>query len=212
MESSSPVVRPHIPEGVTIIFEGPQRVGKTLAGVIWSLDAFQHGRNVFSNIQLGFPHEPLDFNEIQLEDGSRRYWNGHIFIDELNFYFDARRSMKADNIKFSAFLLQQKKQGCNLTGTTHDLMSLDVRIRENFDFLIRPRVWPEYPQAPQVLKMVIESGPLQRPLRRSLTIDCRPFLGLYDTSAVYNPFKEPPKKDTADGDEVWKPKKRRVTF
>lgn len=188
-------MREHIPEGHTIIFEAPQRYGKTLAGTIFALDAHQIGRNVFSNIQLGFPHEPLEFSEIALEEGNRKYWNGHIFIDELNFYFDARRSLQKSNIEFSAFLLQQKKQGCNLTGTTHDLMSLDVRLRNNFDFLVSPSVTPKFPESPHILKMVIENGPLQAPFRRTLAIDCRPFLGLYDSFAIYNPFKAVPKKE-----------------
>lgn len=182
-------IRRHIPEGNTIIFEAPQRRGKTLAGVIWALDSFQRGRKVFSNIQLGFPHSPIQFHEIKLEDGASPYWNGHIFIDELNFFFDGRRSMKNDNITFSTFLLQQKKQGCHLTGTTHDLMSLDVRIRENYDYLVIPEVVPKYPETPQVLKMRVINGPLQGELDRTISLDCRPFLNLYDSFAVYDPFK-----------------------
>lgn len=188
-------IRPHIPEGQTIIFEGPQRVGKTLGAVIWSLDAFQTGRNVFSNIQLGFPHEPLEFSDIKLADGESRFWNGHIFIDELNFYFDCRRSMKPANIEFGAFLLQQKKQGCNLTGTTHDLMSLDLRIRNNYDYLVTPRVYPAYPNVPDIIVLEVENGPLQKTFYRKFALAARPLLGLYDSFAVYDPFKKPPKKE-----------------
>lgn len=183
----------HTVEGLAMIFEGPQRVGKTMSMVAWALDAYQTGRNIFSNIQLGFPHEPLEFGEIKLVDGASQYYNGHIVIDELNFYFDARRSMKQSNLEFGAFLLQQKKQGCNITGTTHDLMSLDVRLRNNFDYLITPAVYPKYPGTPQILKMHIENGPLQPRLETTLTLDCRPLMGLYDTYAVYDPFKAKPK-------------------
>ena len=188
-------IRPHVPEGLTIIFEQKQRKGKTLGGVIWALDSYQTGRNVFSNIQLGFPHEPIQFHELKLEDGASPYWNGHIFIDELNFYFDARRSMTTENIEGSAFLLQQKKQGCHLTGTTHDLMSLDMRIRDNYDYLVVPTVKPEYPAAPEIISMTVHTGPLQEYRRpRTLTLDCRPYLGLYDSFAVYDPFKHKTEK------------------
>jgi hypothetical protein len=203
-------LREHIPEGLTIIFEAPQRRGKTLGGVIWALDAYQHGRNVFSNIQLGFAHNPLEFSDIRLEDGLSKYWNGHVFIDELNFYFDARRSISGPNIEFGSFLLQQKKQGCNITGTTHDLSYLDLRLRDNYDFLIRPTVYPKYPAAPRILKMEVENGPLQGQFRRTFVLDCQPFLGLYDSFAVYDPFKN---KRDQEGEEDWKPKrKRRVTL
>lgn len=199
--------REHVPEGLTIIFEGPQRSGKTLGAVIWSLDAFQHERTIFSNIQLGFPHEELSFSDVRLADGRSRFWNGHVFIDELNFYFDARRSISGPNLEFGAFLLQQKKQGCNITGTTHGLNYLDVRLRENFDYLVRPTVYPRYPEKPQFLKLDVVNGPLQQPFHKVIIIDCKPYLGLYDTFAVYDPFKETRKDDIED-----KPKrpKRRV--
>ncbi len=162
--------------------------------VAWGLDAYQKARPVFSNIQLGFAHEALEFSDIKLADGQSRFWNGHICIDELNFYYDCRRSLTGANVEFGAFLLQQKKQGCNLTGTTHDLMSLDVRLRQNYDYIIRPTVNPRYPDVPEVLKMSIENGPLQPHFRRTLAMDCRPLMGLYDTYAVYDPFKAVDKK------------------
>lgn len=196
------MIRRHVPEGNTIIFEAPQRRGKTLSMVIWALDAYQQNRPVFSNIQLGFPHEKLEFSDVRLSEGDSRFWNGHICIDELNFYFDARRSISGTNIEFGQWLLQQKKQGCNLTGTTHDLYQLDVRLRQNYDFLIRPTVYPAYPQAPRVLKMEIENGPLQAHFRKTLTLDCVPYLGLYDSFAIYDPFKgrdsEPKRKSRVD--------------
>lgn len=183
----------YIPEGQTILFEGPQRRGKTLAGVLYALNAHQKGRNVFSNIHLEFPHKPLEFWDLELEDGSRRYWNGHIFIDELNFFFDSRASMSKANKQFAAYLLQQKKQGCNLTGTTHNLSYLDVRLRQNYDYIIRPSVYPEYPETPKTLTLHIENGPLQRHLSRKVQINIEPFLGLYDSFQVYDPFKVPDK-------------------
>lgn len=186
----------HVPEGHTLIFEAPQRWGKTLSAVIWALEAYQKGRTVFSNIQLGFPHEPLEFSEMTLNtsttDGEKKrskFWGGHIFIDELNFYFNGRRSMSEGNLEAGAFLLQQKKQGCNLTGTTHELESLDVILRMNYDFLIQPEVFPAYPEAPKVVKMKITNGPLQARYSRTIKLPAEPFLGLYDSFAVYDPFK-----------------------
>lgn len=179
-------VREHAPEGSTVIFEAPQRRGKSLGAVIWAWDAYEHGRNVFSTIQLGIPHEQLTFADIDLEQGSKRYWNGHIFIDELNFFFDCRRSMSSANIRFGNYLLQQKKQGCNLTGTTHSLEYLDRRIRDNHDFVVTPRVYPAFPKPPETLKLHIRNGPTMPPFEKKITVDCRPFLGLYDSYAVYD--------------------------
>lgn len=183
-------IREHVPEGDTRIWAAPQRYGKTLGMVIFALNAWQNGRTVWSNIQLGFPHERLEFEDVKLETGTSKFYNGHINIDELNFYFDARRSMSGKNLNFGAQLLQQKKQGCELSGTTHGLEYLDVRLREHYDYLHTPSVYPKFPAAPQILKVVVENGPLQARFRRTLVLDCRPFLGLYDSFAVYDPFRK----------------------
>lgn len=190
----APRVRYHVPDGLTIIIEAPQRWGKTMAGVALACDyLLEESRNIFSNIPLAFEHQPLEFSNIKLEDnedGQSKFWNGHIFIDELNFYFDARCAMKPENITFSTFLLQQKKQGCNLTGTTHDLYSLDLRIRDNYDYIIRPHCLPVHPATPEFLILDIENGPLQSRLKKRFPpIDCRPLMGLYNSFRVYDPFK-----------------------
>lgn len=196
-------IRRYIPEGSTTLFEAPQREGKTLGGVIYALDALQHGRRIFSNIQLGFAHEPLQFSEIKLKDGNSKFWGGHIFIDELNFFFGGRRSMTDENIEFAAALLQQKKQGCNVTGTTHNVLDLDVIIREHHDYLVHPRVYPAYPEPPVIIKLEIDTGPLQRwRPTRTITLDARPFLGLYDSFAVYDPFKGKAEKRARIGRRV----------
>lgn len=188
----------YVPEGYTIIFEAPQRRGKTLGMVMAAVDAFNQGKRIFSNIQLGFPHTPLDFRELELEDGQSIYWNSQIVIDELNFFFDARRSMSKKNQKFGTYLLQQKKQGATLTGTTHNIDYLDVRLRQNYDYVFRPEVYPAFPHRPEMLRLTVENGPLQPLTHKTLKIPCRPFLGLYDTFAVYDPFagddEEPPKR------------------
>lgn len=184
----------HVPEGQTIIFEGPQRTGKTLGMVAWAYSAFSSGRDIFSNIGLTFEHAPLEFGDLVLEDGQSRFRGGHIVIDELNFFFDGRRSLSKPNVKFGAYLLQQKKQGCNVTGTTHNLEYLDLRIRDNYDFIIRPQVYPRYPEKPIILKLKIENGPLQPRLSKIVKFDCRPYLGMYNSFAVYDPFKNEEKK------------------
>lgn len=186
----------YVPEGETVIFEAPQRWGKTLAGFIRSLDEWHKGRTIFTNIQFGIPHRRLEFRDIKLDDEDESIFRGgHIFVDELNFYFDGRRSMSNTNLKFGAFLLQQKKQGCNLTGTTHNIESLDVRIRENYDKLVRTSVYPKYPAKPEWLTMEITNGPRQEYLYQRLSLRCSQYLGWYNSFVVYDPFKGMQKKD-----------------
>lgn len=180
----------YVPEGHTVVFDAPQRRGKTLAAVVLAFDSWRDGRDIFSNIKLGFPHAPLEFDELVLADGKSKYRGGHIFVDELNFFYDCRKSMSKDNRRFGAFLLQQKKQGCHLTGTTHSVDYLDLRFRQNYDIHIEPTVYPAYPRRPEILKLRITNGPLQAPFEKVIKLRCEDFLGLYDSSAVYDPFRK----------------------
>lgn len=184
----------HIREGNIIIFEAPQRKGKTLGATIWACDSFRHNRKVFSTIKFGFPYEKLDFYKLKLatDQGQSPFVNGHIFVDELNFYLDARASMSKVNRDFSAFLLQTKKQGCLMTGTTHAVKSLEMRFRDNYDYKITPSVYPKYPEKPKIIRMVIQNGPTQPRLNKVITMNCEAYLGLYDTREIYNPFSSMP--------------------
>lgn len=184
----------YIREGNVLIFEAPQRKGKTLGATIWACDSYTHGRKVFSTIKFAFPYEKLDFYKLRLaqENGKSPFLNGHIFVDELNFYLDSRASMSKVNRDFSAFLLQSKKQGCLMTGTTHAIKSLEMRFRDNYDYSITPEVYPKYPDTPKIIKMTIRNGPMQPRLSKVIKLDVSPYLSLYDTREIYNPFSSMP--------------------
>jgi hypothetical protein len=193
----------YIPEGHTIVVEAPQRRGKTLACVIFAYWAYKRGRRVFSTIDLGFPYEPLTFNELDLSQSverSKRFHNSFILIDELNFFFDCRASASSQNRRFGAFLLQQKKQGAHIMGTTHGLSYLDLRLRDNHDFIATPTTIPAHPDAPVVLELVMENGPTMPAFKKTIRAKCAPFLGLYDTTNIFDPFgaladQKPRKRD-----------------
>lgn len=182
-------VREHITEGSIKLFQGPQRSGKTLAGCLFALDAFKKGRNVFSTIEFAFPHTPLNFYDLKLSNETHPLLNGHVFIDELNFFLDARAAMSKVNRDFSSFILQIKKQGCNLTGTTHEISYLELRLRRSYDHAINCQVYPQYPHKPQILKMNIVNGPNQKYMNKTVKLDVRNLLGLYNTLNIYNPFE-----------------------
>lgn len=181
-------VKEHVSEGNIIIFEAPQRYGKTLGGCVWALDAYQHKKPVYSTLAFRFPYKPLNFTELKLANQENPLTNGHVFIDELNMFLDARASMSKVNREFCSFLLQVKKQGITLTGTTHRLDYLDKRFRQNYDYKIQTEVFPKFPNTPDILKMKIQNGPTTKYCNKTLTLKVRPFLGLYDTLNVFNPF------------------------
>lgn len=185
----------HIKEGQIIIFEGPQRSGKTLAMSIFAKEDNRVGkREIFSNITYTFPFTPLNFKSLTLKQENKTLKHGSITIDELNFFLDNRGSMTKLNREFLQFLLQVKKQGINLYGTTHNLGYMDLRFRQNYDYLIRTSVFPEQKirgdNPPELLRLEIFNGPHQKPLHKIRKIPLKGLLGMYDTHHVFNPFEE----------------------
>lgn len=196
-------------EGRITIIEGPQRSGKTLAMSILALDEYCANKNkVITNIAYenpitkrnSIPYEPLNFFNLTMgEIGAFR--NRCITIDELNFYLDSRGSMTKVNRKFCQWLLQSKKLGINTYGTTHNLGYLDLRFRENFDFLIQPQTFYEKAvdeegntyNKPAMLVLKWFNGPNQAHYRKTMRIDFRirpDLLGMYNTHNTFNPFAE----------------------
>lgn len=192
-------------EGRITIIEGPQRSGKTLAMSILALDEFTNQKSeVLTNIayenpetkEVKIPYKPLNFFELTMEkiDGFR---NRAITIDELNFYLDSRASTTKINRRFCQWLLQSKKMGINTYGTTHNLYYLDLRFRENFDFLVQPTCYfdanSKTPNRPIMLVMKWFNGPNQANFKRTVKINFleRPnLLGMYNSRNVFNPFAE----------------------
>jgi hypothetical protein len=197
-------------EGRITVIEGPQRSGKTLGMSILALDEYIACRQpVITNIAyeapdtglVKIPYKPLNFFELTMEKIGT-FTNRPITIDELNFYLDSRGSMTKINRRFCQWLLQSKKMGINTYGTTHNLGYLDLRFRENFDFLVQPTtiyqtIWNEVlrieERKPALLVMKWFNGPNQKHFRRTITIDFRKkpqLLGMYNSRHVFNPFAE----------------------
>ena len=182
-----------IQEGKTFIYEGKQRQGKTLAMSLAALGDYEKGRNIVSNVPFTFPFTPIKFKDLQLSQEEGTIHGSTICLDELNFLFDGRSSGTGINKKFSYFLLQTKKMGVNLLGTTHDLGALDKRFRMNYDYLIVPECLPinrKDDSPPEALILEIFNGPNQRNFHRKKVINLKDRLGLYDTTHTFNPFAD----------------------
>lgn len=197
-------------EGKIVILEGPQRSGKTLGMAICALDEYTNQKSeILTNIayenpitkQIRIPYKPLNFFELTMEHISE-VKNRAITIDELNFYLDSRGSMTKVNRRFSQWLLQSKKMGINTYGTTHNLSYLDLRFRENFDYLIQPRTHYESwinpvtrleVKRPIALVLKWFNGPNQKHFRKTMTFDFRKnpgLLNMYNSRHTFNPFAQ----------------------
>ncbi len=183
----------HIHEGKIVVIEGPQRSGKTMAMSIFAYRDALKKKTIYTNLAYTFKYKPLNFNELTLRNENKELRDCTLTLDELNFFLDSRGSMTKQNKEFTYFLLQVKKQGIDLYGTTHGIGYLDLRFRENYDYHVATRVFPEKRPsgvAPEILRLVITNGPTQKTMKKTINIKCKEFLGMYDPTNIFNPFSE----------------------
>ena len=114
------------------LITGRQGSGKTLYLVKVAYDCYKAGKTVYSNVHLNFPYKQLDYNDIiecKLE-------NGIVILDEVHQLLSARSSMSKVNREIcDSFLSMVRKKGLEVYGTTQTTRKVDIRFREESDFL-----------------------------------------------------------------------------
>ena len=132
-------------EGMVIIYQGSRGCGKTLSMVAQSLDFLQYGWKIYSNFYLEYA-TILKNEEIINLDKSSTLKNCVILVDELQILFDSRNWKDKKSITFSNFIQQIRKRNIVLIGTTQYVDTVEKRIRQHIDTLIKPK----YYEDPQV--------------------------------------------------------------
>lgn len=111
---------------------GRQGGGKTLIAVSKALDAYKQGKKVYSNVALNFPYEKIKYKDVidcKLE-------NGVVLLDEIHLLLPARNSLSKTSRKIcDGFLSMVRKKGLVIYGTTQTERKVDVRFRDELDFL-----------------------------------------------------------------------------
>jgi hypothetical protein len=120
------------------IILGNQGSGKTLLAVKMAYEAYKKKKTIYSNVALKFPYKQLDYNDIINCNLS----NAFILIDEIHIFLSNRRSMSSVNIEVTdKFINQIRKQNLELVGTTQRLRKIDVKLREEIDYLYNCERW-----------------------------------------------------------------------
>jgi len=110
---------------------GQQGSGKTLMMVEVARKAYEKGKKIYSNVDLKFPYEKLDYNKII----NCEYENGIVIIDEIHRLLPARGSMRKINIDIvDGFLSMVRKKNLEVYGSTQLEYKVDIRFRDEWDF------------------------------------------------------------------------------
>jgi hypothetical protein len=117
---------------------GQLAVGKTLSGVIEAYDRYCRGRQVFSNIPLTFPHEPIkepkDFIRLR---------NGFVLADELWSLVDNRRAMSKLNDIMTIICIRSSKKHFEIF-YTQQYLQIDPRLCYITNYWIEPKTFDKY--------------------------------------------------------------------
>jgi len=119
------------------IFIGYQNSGKTLSMTYFLYLYYLKGYKIFSNYNLGFPHEKLNKQMLlDFAQSDKQFSKCIIAIDEIHVYFDSRSSGSKANKIFSYLVLQSSKRDVHIFGTTQEFMNIEVRIRSHCNIKI----------------------------------------------------------------------------
>lgn len=112
---------------------GKQGSGKTIFLVNEAKKFHKKGYKIYSNIHFtDVPYEPLNYKDIV----ECNLYKAVVFLDEIHLLLGARNFMNKINKKIcDSFLSQARKQELEIYGTTQLLRKVDVRFREEADYI-----------------------------------------------------------------------------
>ena len=116
---------------ITLVI-GRQGSGKTLFLVKKAYDYYLEGKTIYSNIKLNFPFKPISLRDII----DCRLTNAVVILDEIHLLLSARNSLSKQNrLICDGFLSMVRKMGLKVIASTQTERKVDVRFREEKDFL-----------------------------------------------------------------------------
>lgn len=121
--------------GMICLFQGRRGCGKTLSMTWWSSFFSSLDWDVFSNYNVKNVQKITEEFILNLDKDSDLR-DCVLLVDEMQIFFDSRLWKEAT--KFSHFLQQIRKRNIVILGTTQYIDTIEKRIRQHVDFLIKP--------------------------------------------------------------------------
>lgn len=120
------------------LYKGKRGCGKTLTMVKDGYQFYLDGWKVLRNFHCAFGEYISEDKILELDKNSEIY-NCVVMIDEVQIFFDSRRSMRKRNLDFSNFIQQIRKRNIILLGTTQYSNTVDLRFRQHVDVIAYPK-------------------------------------------------------------------------
>ena len=100
----------------------------------------------------------------------------------MQLFFDSR--LWKNNIEFSHFIQQIRKRNIVILGTTQYIDTLDKRIRQNSDVLIKPRFIKEVDECINSVFDITSLEDNDIPKKFKIKFNAKKIYSLYDTSEI----------------------------
>lgn len=126
-----------------VLYKGKRGCGKTLTMIKDGLIYSKNGYRILRNFNCSFG-EYISEEEILELDKHSEIFNCVIMMDEIQIFFDARKSMRKVNINFSNFVQQIRKRNIVLLATTQFANTVDLRFRQHTDIICYPNYIKEF--------------------------------------------------------------------
>lgn len=120
-----------------VLYKGRRGCGKTLTMVKDGYKYYCAGFKIRRNFKCSFGEYITDEEILNLNKSSD-IEDCVIMMDEVQIFFDSRRSMRKESLNFSNFIQQIRKRNIILLGTTQYANTIDLRFRQHTDILCYP--------------------------------------------------------------------------
>jgi hypothetical protein len=171
-----------------ILYKGRRGAGKTLTMIKDGYVFFKNGYKILRNFDCLFGQD-ITNEEILNLNKSSEVENCVLMIDEMQIFFDSRRSMRTSSIQFSNFIQQIRKRNIILLCTTQYSNTIDMRLRQHLDIIAYPNFDKKYDVCEVIyidltsIEDNILSG-IQKPNYIQLVYYTKPFYKLYNTNQM----------------------------
>lgn len=185
---------------VTTGIIGKPRTGKTLYLCMMAYFDYLAGRKIWTNFPVYFPPipnnvapTPLEIEDIQgIVDMEMEISPKSVFIQEASKWFDARRSMRKENVLLSSFTGQSGKREIDIYYDDQFPTRIDMGLRDITDYTMIPEALPSHPMKPFVFRYHQYAGYFDFDMSRSVVYPAQfmeSFYPLYDTRKPTMPLE-----------------------
>lgn len=170
-----------------ILYKGAKGKGKTLTLLKDGLEYLQEGYLILRNFEARFG-QYISNDEILKLDKNSPYHDCVLLIDEIQVFFDSRRSGKKQNLDFSNFIQQIRKRHIIILATTQYSNNVDLRFRQFVDIVVYPNYIEELKLCEVTYVDITQADDLFNPVKEfpqvKIIYDPKPLFKMYNTDQM----------------------------